>query len=92
MDAIAKLKALRAELNTALQLQDLAAQDGTIEDWMVARKVSGAASDRVCAEVKRLTTAGFGGDLVLEIAVLGRLQRHHTDSRSVKYADLAVRV
>jgi hypothetical protein len=57
-------------------------------DWMAARGAARPLCDAVTAEENRIRAAGFYGDTAVEMAVLGRLERRHTDSRSVTYAEL----
>jgi hypothetical protein len=71
-----------------LRAVSLASQDGTMADWLTARAVARPLCEAVTAVENRIRAAGFYGDTAVEMAVLGRLGRRHTDSRSVTYSEL----
>ena len=87
-DIIRALNDLRSHRDAALRAVSLASQDGTMADWLTARAVARPLCEAVTAVENRIRAAGFYGDTAVEMAVLGRLGRRHTDFRSVTYSEL----
>lgn len=77
---LAALNTLRAARGRALAASDSAADEGFGADWRVAHQAATVACLAVETETNRISAAGFDGDCAFEVAVLGRLQRHHVDS------------
>ena len=87
---LANLTALRTAARVALDAVNRASQGGTLEDWKAARAAATPACKAASDEESRIVRAGFGGDDDFEFAVLGRLQRRHTDPCVVRWDDLRV--
>ena len=85
---LANLKTLRAAAVAASCVVSMASQDGTTADWMAARAAAAPVLAARDEEEARIVAEGFGDDTAFEFAVLGRLGRRHTDSRSVTHSDL----
>ena len=85
---LANLKALRAAASAALEAMNAASENGTSAEWLAAWKAAKPVSEAARAEEARIVAAGFGGDVDFEYAVLGRLQRRHTDPCIVQHRDL----
>ena len=87
--ALSHLQALRSACNAALRQLSLISQNGTTKEWMEYRRTTTTpACEAVNAEEQRIIAAGFGGDIDFEIAVLGHMQRRHSDPVRVTYSDL----